>query len=134
MKTTISAFVLAVSLTVQMSPVQALDIPVIGVLLGADGGGNPGVAGLEAILPGGTPATVFAVPALVSDLVDPAVLNSLVLEGGIPLVPGFVPIVDVLLTAPLSMPAYLLEGGILLSPSLTLVPELPLLSAPLSGL
>ncbi len=134
MKTKINGFLLAALLSVQMSALQALEIPVVGVLLGAGGGGNPGLETLGALLPGPGLATFTAVPALVLDLLDPAVVTSLVLEGGIPLLPGFVPVLDVLLTAPLSLPSYLLDGGILVSPSLTLVPELPLLSAPLPGL
>lgn len=89
---------------------------------------------LGSLLPGETQATLSAVPALVLDLADPAILGELLGGSGIPLLPGFVPILGVLTQEPESLPTFLLEGGSLLSPNITALPPIPLVSAPLPGL
>ncbi|CAA0110554.1 Uncharacterised protein [Zhongshania aliphaticivorans] len=107
---------------------SALELPILSGLLSSGGvlGG-----GLASALPGDPLATVSAVPALLGGVLDPAVVTGFLSSEGIPILPGFVPVLAVLVDDPISLPFYILDGGSLLSPTLSLLPEIPLISAPL---
>lgn len=121
---------MALTLVGLSSPqLYALDIPIIGSLLAPEVLGN-----LTQGLPTDLAPTLSAVPALAGDFLQPAVLTGLLSESGIPLLPGFVPVLGFITTDPLYLPFFILDGGSLLSSALTLLPEIPLISAPLPGL
>ena len=79
--------------------------------------------------------TLSSLGALGSSVVlEPQTLFSLGFGTGLPLVQDLVPIVGVLTTAPQTLPDFLLGGGTIVSPTLSAIPAIPLLTAPLPGL
>lgn len=129
MKKLMQAMMALTLVGISSSQLYALDIPIIGTLLAPELLGN-----LTQGLPTDLSPTISALPALAGDLLQPAVLTGLLSESGIPLLPGFVPVLGFVTTDPLYLPFFILDGGSLLSSALTLLPEIPLISAPLPGL
>lgn len=70
-----------------------------------------------------------------ASLNEPQEIISTLTGLGLPLAGEYVPVLDVLLNNPASILTYLIEGnGILLSDGIAALPDIPVISSPLSGL
>ena len=67
-------------------------------------------------------------------LLDPQTLFELGSGIGLPLVQNLLPPLQVLTTDPAELATFLTDGGSLLTSTIVLLPEIPLISAPLPGL
>lgn len=117
----------AISVSAAEGPLAGVDT-LLSDLLGIDGLSN--AAALLPLDAGGMASAL----ELTGALLDPQTLLELGGGIGLPLVQNLLPPLQVLTTDPAALADFFADGGSLLTPTIVLLPEIPLVSAPLPGL